>query len=167
MQTKPVPCPPGEPPGRHPPHQLVLALALLVSASAGAAGCTAVAYGAPLSSRPATAPQVFLSTGAAPAPYRTLGFVQATGFGNQVAGVMDVGDAQIDGTIKGALVQAALKMGGDGVINIEFLDENPQTPAERANDLAQSLQPDQHGRREIKTRWRSVRASGEVISFIR
>lgn len=144
-----------------------LLLLALAASSAAASGCTAVAHGAPLSSRPAAANQILLTTGAAPAPYRTLGFVQATGFGNQVAGVVDIGDAQIDSTIKGALVNAALRMGGDGVINIEFLDENPQTPAERAGDLADSLSPDENGRREVKTRWRSVRALGEVIQFIR
>ena len=129
-------------------------------------GCTAVAQSGPLSSRPFEGNQVFLSTGASPRAYQTLGFVQATGFGNQVAGVVDVGDAQIDGTIKGALVNAAIKLGGDGIINIEFLDENPQTPADRAGDLADSLKVDKNGNREVKTRWRSVHAKGEVIRFL-
>jgi len=109
---------------------------------------------------------VYLSTGSSPRPYQTLGFVQATGFGNQVAGVVTFGDAQLDGTIKGALVNAAIKLGGDGIINIEFLDENPQTPAEQMGDLADSMSVDKNGNREIKTRWRSVHAKGEVIRFL-
>ena len=40
------------------------------------------------------------------------------------------------------------------------------TPAERASDLAESMQVDQNGKREVKTRWRSVRAKGEVIRFL-
>ncbi len=139
---------------------------LLSVALALGTGCTAVAQSGPLSSRPFEGTQVFLSTGASPRPYQTIGFVQATGFGNQVAGVMDIGDAQIDGTIKGALVNAAIKLHGDGIINIEFLDENPQTPAEKAGDLSDSLSVNRNGRREVKTRWRSVRAKGEVIRFL-
>lgn len=146
-----------------PPPRLVAIIALALGLSSA---CTAVVQSGPLSSRPTQANQVFLSTGAAPRPYETLGFVQATGFGNQVAGVVDVGDAQIDGTIKGALVNAALKMGGNGIINIEFLDENPQTPAERAGDLADSLSANSQGKHEVKTRWRSVHAKGEVIRFL-
>lgn len=129
-------------------------------------GCTAVAQSGPLSSRPFEGTQVFLSTGASPRPYQTIGFVQATGFGNQVAGVVDIGDAQIDGTIKGALVNAAIKLQGDGIINIEFLDENPQTPAEKASDLASSMNVNSNGSSETKTRWRSVHAKGEVIRFL-
>jgi hypothetical protein len=142
---------------------IVASLAFALCASSA---CTAVVQSGPLSARPAQGQQVFLSTGAAQRPYQTLGFVQATGFGNQVAGVVDIGDAQIDGTIKGALVNAAVKMGGDGIINIEFLDENPQTPAERAGDLVESLKANRQGRQEIKTRWRSVHAKGEVIRFL-
>jgi len=147
------------------PRSLALGLGVCLAIGTVGGGCTAITGGGPLSSRPAAGNQVFLSTGAAQRPYVTLGFVQVTGFGNQVAGVVDIGDAQIDGTIKGAIVDAAIKMGGDGVINIEFLDENPQTPAERAKDLADSLAVDRNGRREIKTRWRSVHAKGEVIRF--
>lgn len=141
-------------------HILLLSLALGLGT-----GCTAVSQAGPLSSRPFEGNQVYLSTGASPRPYQTLGFVQATGFGNQVAGVVTVGDAQLDGTIKGALVNAAIKMGGDGIINIEFLDENPQTPLDKAGDLADSMKVDKNGNREIKTRWRSVHAKGEVVRF--
>lgn len=141
--------------------RLLLALGALVVASA----CTAIVGSSPLSPRPHISNQMFLSTGGTTRPYTTIGFVQATGFGNQVAGVIDVGDAQIDSTVRGALAQAAAKMGGHGVINIEFEDENPQTPADRMQDLAESAQ--QVGRRggEVKTRWRSVHATGEVIKF--
>ena len=135
---------------------------------AGGVACTAITGSGPLSSRPAHDPaQVFLSTGGAPSAYQTLGFVQVTGFGNQVAGVIDVGDAQIDWTIRGALADVATEMGGDGVINIVFLDENPQTPAERARDLATSMGKASQGKLEPETRWRSVHAKGEVIRFLR
>lgn len=167
MKTAKLRVPPGTPRLRRQTGAktttLVASLALALGASSA---CTAVVQSGPLSSRPAQGNQVYLSTGAAQRPYQTLGFVQATGFGNQVAGVVDIGDAQIDGTIKGALVNAAIKMGGDGIINIEFLDENPQTPAERASDLAESLKANSQGKQEIKTRWRSVHAKGEVIRFL-
>ncbi len=141
--------------------RLLVALAALVAASA----CTAITGSSPLSPRPDLSNQMFLSTGGTTRPHTTLGFVQATGFGNQVAGVIDVGDAQIDSTVRGALAQAAAKMGGHGVINIEFLDENPQTPAERMQDLAESARgAGRHGG-GVKTRWRAVHATGEVIRF--
>ena len=137
---------------------------MLVVACLGSA-CTAVIASSPLSPRPDYSNQIYLSTGGTPRPHRTIGFVQVTGFGNQVAGVVDVGDAQLDSTVRGALAQAAARLGGHGVINIEFLDENPQTPAERGGDLAESLRNTARGRGEVKTRWRSVHATGEVIQF--
>jgi hypothetical protein len=144
-----------------------VAAVALAATLAGLPSCTAVVQGSALANRPGPNPpgQIFLTTGNSPWPYRTLGFIQVTGFGNQVAGVVDIGDAQIDSTIRGALANAAVQMGGHGVIHIEFLDENPQTPAEQANDLAQSIHSAARGRGEIKTRWRSVHATGEVVQF--
>jgi len=142
--------------------RIVVALGALV----GAAACTAVINSAPLSPRPDPSNQIYLSTGGTPRPFRTIGFAQVTGFGNEVAGVLSVGDAQLDSTVRGALADAAVRMGGNGVIHIEFLDENPRTPAEQAQDLGQSLQSAARGRGEVKTRWRSVHATGEVIQFL-
>ena len=70
---------------------------------------------------------VFMTTGNAPRPYRTLGFAQVTGYGVTVAGMSDVGEAGLDGTIRGTLVPGGPNMGGDGVIHIDFVDENPPT----------------------------------------
>ncbi len=130
--------------------------------------CTAYVRGAPLGAKPTenNPRTIFLSTGGAGRPYKTVGFVQATGFGNQVAGVIDIGDAGLDSTIHGAIVDAALRLGGHGVINIEFLDLNPQTPAERAGDLAKSIDSLGSNKPKVETRWRSVVATGEVIQFL-
>jgi len=131
------------------------------------AGCNAVSYGAKLSDRP---PQngrgVYLSTGGAPWPFRTLGFAQVTGYGVTVAGVSDVGNAGLDNTIRGALVDTALRMGGDGVIYIEFEDESPPTDVERASDLSESISNGLSGQGGVKTRDRNVLVTGEVIQFL-
>jgi hypothetical protein len=138
-----------------------LALALL------ATGCGATVRGSPLSSRPPQdARGMYLSTGSAPAPYRTLGFAQVTGYGVTVGGFSDVGEAGLDGTIRGALSQEAARMGGDGVINIEFTDENPPTDVERISDLSQTVGGVASGKGEIKTRNRAVVVTGEVIQFL-
>lgn len=144
--------------------RLLAACGLLATLGA----CTAYVRGAPLASKPTdnNPRKIFLSTGGAGRPYKTVGFVQATGFGNQVAGVIDIGDAGLDSTIHGAIVDAAVRLGGHGVINIEFLDMNPQTPAERAGDLAKSLGSLSTNEPQIETRWRSVVATGEVIQFL-
>jgi len=133
-----------------------------------ATGCGATVRGSPLSNRPPdeNARGMFLSTGTAPGPYRTLGFAQVTGYGVTVAGFSDVGEAGLDGTIRGTLSQVAARMGGDGVIHIEFIDENPPTEVERISDLAGSVSSAAQGRGEIKTRNRSVIVTGEVIQFI-
>jgi hypothetical protein len=131
-----------------------------------ATACTAVVGSSPLSGRPDYPNRMFLSTGGTSRPHRTIGFVQVTGFGNEVAGVIDVGDAQVDSTVRGALADAAVRLGGQGVINIEFLDENPRTPAEQGASFANSVQSTGwHGRAEVETHWRSVVAWGEVIQF--
>jgi hypothetical protein len=129
-------------------------------------GCTAVSRGSKLSDRPASGKGLFLSTGGSPRPFRTLGFVQLTGYGVTVAGFADMGDAAIDGAIKGKLANEAMKMGGDGVIHIEFVDENPPTDVERVMDLSDTLTSGLQGRGEIKTRNRSVVVTGEVIEFL-
>lgn len=130
-------------------------------------GCTAVSSGTKLSDRPPDGGRgLYLSTGGAPRPYRTLGFAQVLGHGVTVAGVSDLGDAALDSTIKKSLVDTALRMGGDGVINIEFEDENPPTGVERAADLSESISNAASGRGGVKTRARNVIVTGEVIQFI-
>jgi hypothetical protein len=57
-------------------------------------------------------------------------------------------------------------MGGEGVIHIEFTDENPPTDVERAMDFTETLTTGLQGRGEIKTRNRSVVVTGEVIEFL-
>ena len=130
-------------------------------------GCNAVSYGARLSDRPSQeGRRLYLSTGGAPRAYRTLGFAQVTGYGVTVAGLADVGNAAIDNTIQGALVDTALRMGGDGVIYIEFEDDNPPTDVERASDLSESLRGSFRGQGGVKTRNRKVLVTGEVIQFV-
>lgn len=144
-------------------------LLLLLPLVALATGCGATVRGSPLSNRPQNNDQargIFLSTGTAPRPYRTVGFAQVTGYGATVAGFSDVGEAGLDSTIRGTLSQVAARMGGDGVINIEFLDENPPTEVERVSDLANTVSSAAHGKGEVKTRNRSVIVTGEVIQFL-
>lgn len=130
-------------------------------------GCSAVSHGSKLSDRPPDGGRgLYLSTGGSPRPYRTLGFAQVLGYGVTVAGVSDLGDAAIDGVIKKSLVDTAMRMGGDGVINIEFEDENPPTSVERAADLSQSISNVAGRRGGVKTRARTVVVTGEVIQFI-
>lgn len=132
-----------------------------------ATGCGATVRGSPLSSRPPEAGRgIYLSTGNAPRPYRTIGFAQVTGYGATVAGFSDVGEAGLDSTIRGTLSQVASQMGGDGVINIEFIDENPPTEVERISDLSQTVTSAASGKGELKTRNRSVVVTGEVIQFL-
>ena len=131
------------------------------------AGCHAVSRGSRLSDRPPhTGRGLYLSTGGSPWPFRTLGFAQVTGYGVTVAGVADMGNAAIDQTVQGALADAALKMGGDGVIHIEFEDENPPTDAERAADLSESISNGLSGQGSVTTRSRNVIVTGEVIQFL-
>ncbi len=131
-------------------------------------GCSAVSNGTKLSDRPPESGGrgLYLSTGGAPRPYRTVGFAQVLGYGVTVAGVSDLGDAALDSTIKKSLVDTALRMGGDGIINIEFEDENPPTAVERASDLSQSISSAARGRGGVKTRGRNVVVTGEVIQFL-
>jgi hypothetical protein len=131
-----------------------------------ALGCGVVEHGGRLSSRPDDNQRIFLTTGASHRPYRTLGFAQLTGYGVAVAGLTEVGDAQLDSVIRGSLSEVALKMGGQGVIHIEFVDENPQTPAERAQSLANSFSNVGSGRGGVDTRNRTVVVTGEVIQFL-
>lgn len=132
-----------------------------------ATGCGATVRGSPLSNRPPEEGRgLYLSTGGAPRPYRTLGFAQVTGFGATVAGYSEMGEAGLDSTIRGALSQVASRMGGDGVIHIEFSDENPPTEAERISDLSQTVGSAFSGKGEIKTRNRSVVVTGEIIQFL-
>jgi hypothetical protein len=138
---------------------------LLAWALLGATGCTVSVRGSALSNRGDTGRGIYLSTGGSPRPFRTLGFVQVTGYGVNVGGIADVGDAALDGTVKGALAQAAHQMGGEGVINIEFLDTNPPTPADRLQSASRSLQSFGQGQGRVETKDRVVIVSGEVISF--
>ncbi len=142
---------------------------LLLLLSLGlATGCGATVRGSPLSHHPPEDGRgMYLSTGGAPRPYRTLGFAQVTGFGATVAGVSDVGEAGLDSIIRGTLTQVAARMGGDGVIHIEFIDENPPTEAERVSDFSESLSNiASKGGGGVKTRNRSVVVTGEIIQFL-
>ena len=142
---------------------------LLVALAAGSAGtgCNAVTRGSRLSSNPPDGQGIFLSTGGSPKRYRTLGFVQIRGYGVEVAGFADVGDAQLDGTVKGTLAREAARMGGNGVVNIEFYDENPSTDIERANAAATSVSNVLAGQgKGPETKDRYVTVSGEVIQFL-
>ncbi|WP_224248868.1 hypothetical protein [Hyalangium gracile] len=133
-----------------------------------ATGCGATVRGSPLSSRPSAEDGrgIFLTTGHSPRPYRTVGFAQVTGYGVTVAGVSDMGEAGLDSTIRGTMAQVAAQMGGDGVIHIEFLDENPPTEIERISDLSETVSNVASGKGEVKTRNRSVIVTGEVIQFL-
>lgn len=131
------------------------------------AGCGVVVKGGPLSNRPEAGRKgIYLTTGGSPRPFRTLGFAQIRGYGINVAGIADVGDAALDGTIRGRLADEAAKMGGDAVINIEFLDENPQTPAERAAAAANTINSSARGRPQVETKDRWVTVTGEIIQFV-
>ena len=133
-----------------------------------ATGCGATVRGSPLSHRPPDDGRgIYLSTGGAPRAYRTLGFAQVTGYGVTVAGFSDMGEAGLDGTIRGTLSQVASRMGGDGVIHIEFLDENPPTDADRISDLSESVSNALSGSGGgVKTRNRAVVVTGEIIQFL-
>ncbi len=143
--------------------RLLLLLSLVLTT-----GCGATVRGSPLSNRPADEGRgIYLSTGGAPRAYRTVGFAQVTGYGVTVAGVSDLGEAGLDGTIRGTLSQVAAKMGGDGVIHIEFLDEAPPTDADRISDLSESISNSLSGSGGgVKTRNRAVIVTGEIIQFL-
>ncbi|WP_224370640.1 hypothetical protein [Hyalangium versicolor] len=144
----------------------LLPLASLVLAAL-ATGCGATVRGAPLSDRPSEdGRSIFLTTGNAPRPYRTVGFAQVTGYGVTVAGLADVGEAGLNSAIRGTMSQVAARMGGDGVIHIEFLDENPPTDIERISDAVETASNIANGKGEVKTRNRSVIVTGEVIQFL-
>lgn len=129
-------------------------------------GCNAVVRGVRLSSVPQTDNTMFLSTGGTPRKFKTVGFVQIRGYGQEWGGYGDVGDAQLDGAIHAALAKEAARMGGQGVINIEFLDENPSTDVEKAqrayNTVTSVLSS---GGARIETKERYVTVTGEVIVF--
>lgn len=129
-------------------------------------GCSVVVHGGKLSDRPHDGRGIYLSTGSSDRPYRTLGFIQVRGHGVEVAGLVEVGDAALDGTIKGALATEAARMGGDGVLHIEFLDENPSTPAERAQSASRSIQSVFSGQAQVEQKPRYVTATGEVVKFL-
>ncbi len=132
------------------------------------AGCGALVRGPALSGKPADTSDrsVYLSTGGPNRPFRTLGFVQIRGYGVNVAGIADVGQTALEGTIRGYLVEEARKLGGDGVVNIEFLDENPQTDFERVNAAAQTASSVAGGKPQVQTTERYVTVTGEVIQFV-
>jgi len=137
-------------------HTLILATLLALSG-----GCNAIVRGGPLSSVPFDGHGVFLTTGDPPAKYQTLGFVQIRGYGVAVTSLTEIGDAQLNGTIRGTLAMEAAKMGGTGVIHIEFEDENPQNDAEKAQDAYNSFR--RNG--SIQTKDRYVTVTGEVVRF--
>lgn len=141
-------------------------LLALIGIVALGAGCTAVVRGSPLSPRPFDNKGIYLSTGTSPRPYKTLGFIQVTGYGVEVAGAATVGDSGLDSVIRGTLAKEAAKMGADGVIHIRFLDENPSTPVERVQAAAKSIQNVTSGQGGVETKNRTVIATGEIIAFV-
>ncbi|MBM4381367.1 MAG: hypothetical protein FJ086_19020 [Deltaproteobacteria bacterium] len=142
------------------------ALTVFSALALSLSGCSAVTRGGALSSVPAASDRgMFLSTSGAPGRYTTLGFVQVRGYGVQVAGYQEAGHATLDGPIRGALAAEASRMGGNGVIHIEFLDENPTTDFERAQAAAQSIQNLASGQRGVEAKDRYVTVTGEVIRF--
>ncbi len=135
----------------------------LLSLAVTLSHCSAVVKGSALSSIPQNE-RFFLSTGPAPLPHRTLGFLQIRGYGVQVAGFVEGGDHQIDGAIRGSLMQEAAAMGGTGVVNIEFLDENPSTDSERVSKAMDAASRLINGKSpDIESRYITV--TGEVIAF--
>ncbi len=140
--------------------RLLLALVLMFT------GCNAVTHGSRLSDVPPTSRSFFLSTGSAPQKFRTLGFLQIRGYGIEVGGLSQFGDAEFDGPIKKSLVDEATRMGGQGVINIEFLDENPSTDYERASSASQSMSNMFAGSGGPTQKERYVTVSGEVVQFL-
>lgn len=141
------------------PTTALLALLLL------GAGCNAVVRGSRLSSVPPTDSGLYMSTGTSPRKFRTVGFVQIRGYGQEWGGYGDIGDAQLDGTIHNALAKEAARMGGQGVINIEFLDENPSTDVEKAQRAYNTVTSALSGSPRIETKERYVTVTGEVIVF--
>lgn len=127
--------------------------------------CNAVVRGARLSSIPQSDNTMFLSTGTTPRKFRTVGFVQIRGYGQEWGGYGDIGDAQLDGTIHNALAKEAARLGGQGVINIEFLDENPSTDVEKAQRAYNTVTSVLSGGGRIETKERYVTVTGEVIVF--
>jgi hypothetical protein len=138
----------------------------LVLAGLPLLGCQAVVRGGKLSDRPDDGRGIYLSTGGSPRPFRTLGFIQITGEGRMYAGMLDVGDASLDGVVRGALATEAARMGGHGVINIEFLDENPPTGFDRAADAMSTASNLASGEGQVQERRRTVVVTGEVIQFL-
>ena len=140
-------------------------LVLLLTVSVALTGCNAVVRGTRLSSVPQVDNTMFLSTGSTPRKFRTVGFVQVRGYGQEWGGYGDIGDAQLDGTIHNALQKEAARMGGQGVINIEFLDENPSTDVEKAQRAYNTVTAVLSGTGQIQTKERYVTVTGEVIVF--
>lgn len=129
-------------------------------------GCGAVVRSSKLSDRPESGRGVYLSSGGAPKPYRTIGFAQLSGIGINVAGVSDVGDNGLDSIIRGKLADEARRMGGHGVIHIDFLDVNPPTDYERVGSASRSAQNILSGKGGPETQNRTVIVTGEVIQFL-
>ncbi len=140
-------------------------LTLLLAVFIALTGCNAVVRGTRLSSVPQADNTMFLSTGSTPRKFRTVGFVQIRGYGQEWGGYGDIGDAQLDGTIHNALQKEAARMGGQGVINIEFLDENPSTDVEKAQRAYNTVTSVLSGSGQIQTKERYVTVTGEVIVF--
>lgn len=140
-------------------------LTLLLGVLVAFTGCNAVVRGTRLSSVPQVDNTMFLSTGSTPRKFRTVGFVQIRGYGQEWGGYGDIGDAQLDGTIHNALQKEAARMGGQGVINIEFLDENPSTDVEKAQRAYNTVTSVLSGTGQIQTKERYVTVTGEVIVF--
>jgi hypothetical protein len=140
-------------------------LVLVLTVFSALSGCNAVVRGVKLSSVPQVDNTMFLSTGGTPRKFRTVGFVQIRGYGQEWGGYGDLGDAQLDGTIHSALQKEAARMGGQGVINIEFLDENPSTDIEKAQRAYNTVTSVLSGSGQVQTKERYVTVTGEVIVF--
>lgn len=137
----------------------------LIALAFALTACNATVHGSRLSNVPIDTGGIFLSTGGAPKAFRSIGFVQVRGYGVEIAGMADVGDSNLDGTIRGSLAAEAARMGGQGVINIEFEDENPSTELERAQRAMGTVSNLLSGRGP-ETKDRYVTVTGEVIQFL-
>jgi hypothetical protein len=144
-------------------------LATVAVIALSSSGCAVVVHGSKLSDRPTNNADrsIYLSTGTpTERPFKTLGFAQVRGYGVSVAGAVEMGEAGLDSAIRGFLATAATQMGGNGVINIEFQDENPQTPADRAQSMSNSINNLASGKGGPETKDRYVTVTGEVIQFL-
>ncbi len=93
-------------------------LAVLLALLGALAGCTTVDVARmPKATR---GPDVFVTTGDLPGPYRSLGVVQATRRGVLLFGFADPAGTDVQSSLDEQLLPQVRGMGGDGIINVHF-----------------------------------------------